>query len=377
MSLITDIFGIDENAGDSELAAALQELQGLDVVDVEKLLEAANYDPQLAEALTLGPSAYEGITSDPDLIAAQKKALASLQGISDSGGMTLQDKANLNKILTETGAANRGAQSAIMQNANERGTSGSGLELVSRLKAGQDSANSANQSALDVAAQAQQRALEALAQSGELAGDMSSTKFNQDAQVAAAKDAISKFNTANAQDVSNTNVNRVNTANQSNAQKTADAYQQDYENRLNKANAIAGTYRTQAENEQEKEKQKAQMTGSLISGGAAVAGGLLSDENCKEGIEDAEPMDMEAFLSSIDPKWFKYKKPSEAGASGGENVGVMAQDVEKSPVGATMVKERGGKKMLDMQKGFGVILAALAALNDKIEAGENEEMEVA
>jgi len=55
---------------------------------------------------------------------------------------------------------------------------------------------------LDVSAQAQSRALQALMQGGQLGGQIRQQDFGEQSEKAQAQDAINRFNTANRQQVS-------------------------------------------------------------------------------------------------------------------------------------------------------------------------------
>jgi hypothetical protein len=171
-------------------------LPGMDEMSLqlEQLVQQGVISPEEAETITLGPSAMGGISTNPTLRKQQMDALAGLTDISDSGGMTAMDKANLARIQNEENTAARGQREAIIQNANARGMGGSGLELLSQMQNQQDSATRASQRDLDVAGMAQQRALEALMQGGQLAGQIEAQDFGQKAQVAGAEDAILRTN---------------------------------------------------------------------------------------------------------------------------------------------------------------------------------------
>lgn len=76
------------------------------------------------------------------------------------------------------------------------------------------------------------------------------------------------------------------------------------------------------------------------------------------------------FLDSIKPYAFNYK-PGVAGERPDERrYGVMAQDVEKTPMGASMVEETPQGKALNIKHGFGVTLASLANINERMRALE-------
>lgn len=108
----------------------------------------------------------------------------------------------------------------------------------------------------------------------------------------------------------------------------------------------------------------------MIGGGIAAGGALLaSDKRLKEDIEPAD-QEIEAFLSALAAKRYQYKP--EAGEEPGEHYGVMAQDVEKSPVGRTMVRDTPKGKALDGRPGLGVLLAAMANMHDRMSKLEGD-----
>lgn len=100
-----------------------------------------------------------------------------------------------------------------------------------------------------------------------------------------------------------------------------------------------------------------------VYGMAAGAGGQLggafgraiSDKDMKSNVRDGNA-DAKAMLDALSAK--KYDKFGE------EEVGIMAQDLEKSKAGDKMVEEVEGVKTIP--KGFGEVLAAMANLNDRL-----------
>lgn len=109
-----------------------------------------------------------------------------------------------------------------------------------------------------------------------------------------------------------------------------------------------------------------QFWGGLISaGGALGAGALISDERRKEAIRDGSD-EARGFLDALSARRFRYK------GEGQEHLGVMAQDIERAPGGAGMVRDTPAGKVIDVPQGLGRLLAASASLNErlkKIEAG--------
>lgn len=246
--------------------------------------------PEAEQAVTLGQTSLTGITTDPALKQAQMNALLKLQDVGATG-MSATDQARLAQIQTEQQAALRGEQGAIQQNLATRGMGGGMSEMVAKQIAAQGAANRMSQQGLDVKAQAEQRALQALMQSGQLGGQMQQQDFSQQAQVAAAKDAIAKFNTANLQQVGSSNVQARNLAQQQNAQiaqqmaqqsvaekNKAQMYnlglaQQQYQNQLAKATGQATGLQNLAATQAQQQAAQNQLIGGLIQTGAMYYGG--------------------------------------------------------------------------------------------------------
>ena len=330
------------------------------------------------------------VSTDPRLKAAQMGALSSLQDISSSGGLTTMDKAKIEAVTSRFGQEARGAREAILQRQAEMGRTGSGMELAAQLQNQQDSATRASQEGLDIAALAEQRALDAISQGGELSGQIRGQEFGEKSAIAEAKDAMDKFNLEHLRSNEEANVGRrsaADAANLSERQRVADtnveiagqnrksivdARQTAFENEMTKRKAIADALAAKAQQQIERQKQKSAFAGNLMGAAGTVGAGMLSKSDEKSKNIEPNAPDMDAFMESIKPLAFKYKDGDAPGENEEENVGVIAQDVEKSKVGKTMVKNTSSGKMLDMQKGFGVILAALASLHDKYEGLEEK-----
>lgn len=111
-------------------------------------------------------------------------------------------------------------------------------------------------------------------------------------------------------------------------------------------------------------KAKSQAAG--VGAGAQIGGSILalfSDETLKQDIVEITEFTKHT-LGMLTPYMFHYKK--EVGLPG-QMVGIMAQDLEKSSIGKTIIDEVDGKKAVDMQKAVSFILAALADLNKRLE----------
>ena len=88
-----------------------------------------------------------------------------------------------------------------------------------------------------------------------------------------------------------------------------------------------------------------------------------SDEKKKKDVTTSQPS-LQEFLNNLEAFKYDYKNPDMDGH--GKQFGVMAQDIEKSPVGASFVIDTPRGKMVDYGKGFGVILAAQSMLNERL-----------
>lgn len=304
---------------------------------LEQLVQQGILTPEDAQAALAERSDMNGITLDPNLKKAQMDALTSLQDISSSGGMTTMDKANLSRIQSEEDAAARGSREAILQNAQARGMGSSGLELMSQMQNQQASVGRRAQRDLDVAGMAQQRALEALMQSGNMAGSMRGQDFSEQSQVAQANDEISKFNTANKQQVNLMNVNarnaaqaenlnnkqgihnaNVGTRNQQQQQKL-DLAQQQFNNQLSKRGGQSGVATTNAQIQGQNSQNQANAHNATVGAGLSFINPFLGaahgaaskkkQEGMKDGgIVDGDPTDYDSEMRMLQPGEFVTRK---------------------------------------------------------------------
>ena len=108
-------------------------------------------------------------------------------------------------------------------------------------------------------------------------------------------------------------------------------------------------------------------TGASVASSALGGGSIMSDKNVKEDKAPAED-DIKDFLDHLSAYSYRYKDEvaGKPGAPEGQHTGVLAQDLQKSKVGAQAVKpDADGHLTVDHGQLTGSILAALAYLNDK------------
>ena len=156
-------------------------------------------------------NAMAGIQTDPRLQQAQMNALNTMSQMGQQG-LTPTDMAALNSSNRAVAGANQANQQSILQSLAQRGASGGGLELATRLQAAQGAADQAGQNSNNIMSQAQQRMLQAVAQEGQLGGQMQAQQFGQQSQQAQAANAIANFNAQQAAAAQNANVANTNAA---------------------------------------------------------------------------------------------------------------------------------------------------------------------
>ena len=390
--LIGGILGVGGDSGaQGTLGHSLAEFDKLNPpsveeqkVKLEELVQQGVISPEDAQAILQEGTGLKEISTDPRLRSSQMAALSSLEDLAHNGGMSVTDKANLQAIQDSNAQAERGSREAILQNAKARGIGGSGLELAAQLQNQQGSATRNSQQGLGVASMAEQRALDALMKSGQLSGDIRAQDYGEAAKAAEAQDAINRFNAANMQNVGLANTqmhNQTQAANLAEKQRLADTntqlrnqgnlrnadlLQQQFQNKLNIAAGKAGAYDKIAQSQDNAKAQDNQFAGSLLGTAGLVTAGALahSDERVKEHVTDGSP-DLESFLSSLTSNKYDYKGPMDDGQ---KHVSVMAQDLEKTPVGRQAVRQDShGIKMVNYLDLLPAIVASLGHLHKKVE----------
>lgn len=282
-----------QQAIDAFNAIQTPELKDLQI-QLDKYVQAGKLTPEEAEAQLLSSNAFNDITTDPSYTGAAKQALQQLQQIGTQGGMTAIDKAQLQDITNQQNQEAKSRNEAVMSQARERGMGGSDISTVNQLLNEQSAADRASQAGTNVAANAQQRALQAIQASGGLGQSLEGQAYGEAANKAAAQNAIDLFNKqtlnqtnlyntqtsnaaqaanlANAQSVGNANTETGN----ANKEYNAAAVQQQYNDALQKANGEAGVFGQWANDATaQAAKEKAAdmgITSGLLQGGATALG---------------------------------------------------------------------------------------------------------
>lgn len=303
MGLFNKLFGgAGSDKADKMRQAAIDAFNAIKTPDLEDLqvkldhyVQTGRLTPEQAEAELLQSNAFNDIVTDPALKGAQKQALTALQEIGTQGGLTATDKARLQDITNEQNQVARGRNESILQSAKQRGMGSSDVTTVSQLLNEQASADRASNRGTQVAADAEARALQALVQAGQTAGQIRGQDYGEQAEKAKAANAIDLFNKqtlnqtnlynvdaankaqaanlANEQAISNANVNTTNSEKVNNA----NAHQTIYQDEMAKASGKAGVYNqwagaADADNRAENAADMA-LLGGAVQGVATAFGG--------------------------------------------------------------------------------------------------------
>ncbi|NDD53884.1 hypothetical protein EBZ39_08385, partial [bacterium] len=269
-------------------------------VSLQETRQMGLLTPNLENIINQSPTEMLGVNTDPRLRDAQLAALSEFANIGQSGGMRLSDIANYEKSLGDVAARERGAREAIQLDAAQRGASTGGASLASQMLNQQAGSEQRHMDALNLAGRAQDVALQSLARSGELAGDLRGRDYDEQAQKARAQDTINAMNAQAARGTQQRNVASMNDAQASNLGETQRIYdsnintrnqqalynakvpQQMFENQMTKQNAIAGARGGQVSNAQQSGQRQANMWGGIGSGlsdvGSALSG-YMYDSN--------------------------------------------------------------------------------------------------
>lgn len=349
----------------------------------EQLKQAGVITPENEQEVKAGLSAYTQIKEDEQVRNSQISALEQLSNVA-GGGLRPEDKAAFNQMKQQTAVESEGKMQQIGQSFQQRGMGGAGAELANKLISAQEGTNRLSSEGDDIAAEASKRALEALSNQANVAGQVRSQDYQKSSDMAAAKDRISQFNAQNSQAVQARNVQNRNAAQQQNlaeAQRVQDlntqqinaeklrdvqAKEQLWQNQLaygqakaNSRSGLANYYQNDAKQTAEQwQKMGAGVDATINSGIGAAA---KSDKKSKENIESAKD-GVEDMLDKLSEYHYNYKDDDNKEY----HTGVMAQDLEKSKSGKELVVDTNDGKYVDFNKAGGLLFASLANINKRL-----------
>ncbi len=379
------------NPGEGAVKDGLAQFLGIQVPEIEQqrlLLEGPEYlgDFQAGQESTesMGPSAMEGISTDPRLQEAQMAALSKISEMGETG-LLPGEEAALRQARRGSAGEAQAKSAQLLSEFQRRGMGGSGMEMAARLQASQSGADRMSQESDRLMQMAQERALGAVGQSANLASQVRGQEFGEKSDIAKAQDNINQFNTANKQSVQSRNINAANQAgmrNLSERQRVDEAnkntknmeqqhnkglQQQQFNNQMGRAAGIAGQYSNLAQSQQQGAQLDAQQRQQMIQAGTAIGGAFMSDVTAKKNVKR---VDVAKFLDELVPYQYEYKDEKHGE---GKQLGVLAQDLEKSEQGQKSIINTAEGKMVDPSKLQGPMMASLADLHQRLKNLESGE----
>lgn len=168
--------------------------------DLKNAFEQLNeqYKTGQIDAEQFKNAAIHVLSSDPVTASAlrsnQMDALRQMSDVANAGGMDAQSLEQNAIAQNQYDQQMQQNHQAIANQYQRQGRWGSGEEIASQLKAGQDSANALRMSGLTNAANARKRALDALAQTGKLSTDIRAQDDALAERNRAAADQMAMFN---------------------------------------------------------------------------------------------------------------------------------------------------------------------------------------
>lgn len=159
-------------------------------------------------------------------------------------------------------------------------------------------------------------------------------------------------------------------------QQDALAYEKLRQNQqLAELQAQTGLEQSQLQGATATQGQLGEQTGGSSKGGSSLFAGLIggvagmfSDVRAKKNISDGNAAALGA-VDKLKAYTYDYKDPR---MGQGRQIGIMAQDMERSPEGARAVIETPKGKAINGPAALGLSLAGIAALKDKVDALEAE-----
>jgi hypothetical protein len=173
------------------------------------------------------------------------------------GGPSLAYQAAREQAQVDAASRAQGQREAILSDARQRGTVGSGESLFLQQQSAQDAANTERLAGVQALADDEEQAFQAMIAAGNMAGQREERDWNQQAQVASAEDDIALFNAGQWNQAQQFNINQ---------------RQQDFANRMALADRKAGVYNAQGQ----QARQDGADTRAAIGAGGQMVGSVLT-----------------------------------------------------------------------------------------------------
>lgn len=301
MSLLDFLTGGKTSEADDALKAAQANFGNIQTPTTEQLtlpqlqqyVNAGLMTPAQAQAYLVQSNAMTSATGNAPAREAEMTALSQLQDVATDNGMTPEMQAQLTAAINQANTNAQGQRGSILDQMAQRGIPTSLMGTAAQLAASGQDAQTANAAAAQAAGQAESNALAAISGAGNLGSNIEGQAFGEQAQTAAAQNAINQwnaqnqtqnsqfnaanqqqanqYNTQNAQNVSNANTQNANARTQYNAQVPETVFN----NQIQKAQGQSGVATQQANTATQAGEQQAGLIGGILGGasqmGAAAA----------------------------------------------------------------------------------------------------------
>jgi hypothetical protein len=129
----------------------------------------------------------------------------------------------------------------------------------------------------------------------------------------------------------------------------------------------AGQYQAKQDRQTNLDMANQQRASAATTGLLQGAATIFSDERMKLNVK---PADLKEMVSKMKPKTFEYKQPNGESYQDGTVTGIMAQDLEKSKLGKSLVSDSPEGKQVDLKKAVPLTMAAVSEIvkrMDKLE----------
>lgn len=234
---------------------ALLESVGIPSIEAQEIaLSNPEYVGDLVAEMQ-GESALTEIALDPKLRQNQMNQLAELQGLTETGLGTV-DRIALDEAQSQATAADKSRRAQVLSQMAQRGTMDSGAALAAQLQSTEAANQQAMQQSQNIAKQASQNRMNAINALASQSANIESADYGRAAQAATAQDAIQRFNvgTRNTTAARNLETKQGLAGSKADVANKQEMYnkgliQQDYGNRLQRAQSIAGLNAGQAQNQ--------------------------------------------------------------------------------------------------------------------------------
>jgi hypothetical protein len=264
----------------------------LTLPELQKYVQAGVITPAQAQAVLQKQNAMDSVTSDPRTKEAEISALNKMQALAENGGHDAQSDMGVADAQSKMNQTLQGQRASVLDQMAARGIPTSLMGTAAQLAfAGQDS-EQAHKDALQAKADAEQRALQAISGTGQLAGQINNQDFNQQAVKAQSQNAIDQWNAANQTNVNLANqqatqqanvinnqvAQQVSSANTQNAnartQYNATIPQTQFQDQIQRAAGESQAKQAEAKLQQAQGEQNAGMVTSILGVGGTVLGGM-------------------------------------------------------------------------------------------------------